>query len=111
MKFALLVGLLSLALSANAENKYMKIDKSIGGHITIMTEPCEIPIWKNEFPLKAILENGTGEIRRACWARSEAHWNDKFKPLVLIKEEITLEDGRVVYLTGSFAQSYFVDVK
>lgn len=111
MKFVLLVSLLSLALNANAENKYMKLDKEIGGWITISTEPCEVPKFKDEFPLKAILENGSGETRRGCWYKSEEHWNDKFKSQVLIKEEIILPSGNELYPVGSFAQYYFEDTK
>lgn len=110
MKYTLAL-LLLVSTSALAESKHMKLDSSIGGYLTIMDEPCEIEAVKNDYPFKVIIENGSGETRRACWNNAEQHWNDRFESNVIIKEEIPVEDGNVIFLTGSFVRYYFKDTK
>lgn len=98
----------------NDNRLYMKLDKEIGGYITLETERCDIESKKGEYSYKAIIENGFGGTRRACWYRAEPPERNLF-PLVLIVEEMIVldKDGKeqTFYNVGSFAQYYFKPTK
>jgi hypothetical protein len=110
MKKLILFAFVLLSFNANAaDEKYMKLDETVGGgYFTIIADaPCEIEIFLNDYPLKGVIDDGHGGTRRACWKRVENHWNDRFESMVIAKEEIVFEDGSVFYPTHSFAQYYF----
>ena len=97
------------ALSEQApENMYMKLDKSIGGYLTLTLEPCEISKVKDPYEFKAIIDSNMGS-RRACWNTHEItpEMEGKVIPMVHVVEEDILEDNTRLYYIHTIARYYF----
>lgn len=115
LKFLIGLVFASVLTTAFADNAiigdklYMKLDSEIGGYITLETVKCEIESKKQEYSYKAVIENGKGDTRRACWYRAEPPDSNHI-PLVIVLEEITYQ-GKVGYNIGSFGQYYFKPTK
>lgn len=111
---AVILGFMSMvAFAEEPPNElYMKIDPSIGGHLTLTLEPCEIKKVADPYVYKAKIETNYG-TRRACWNTHEIppEMEGKILPMVHVAEEEILEDGTRLYHISSIARYYFKDTK
>lgn len=95
---------------------YMKLDADVGGYLTIYSDEfCQIDndSVKRDFPHKALIENGQGQVRQGCWG-TFAPPDEHHVELVVVVEEMLINvdnQPRVMYNVGSFAKYYFVPNK
>ena len=103
----------TIAFTVNADEtihpKAMVMTLEGGGSLTLLLDECEITEKKDQYPNKAVFNDGKNETRRACWYMPKPFKNRE--PRVIILEEIADKDlGRPFYVIGSVAQYYFVPV-